>query len=166
MTFRPSIDPKTRNDLKQIYDQMMWLAKCPNVSPSKARAWYTHIVAESMKRRLRHFTGKVSVAAAADPSGVLRLEHFMRIQTTLTKLVERHLKLKRPNPSEFIRVVCECELVHIVTFQENYDAMRAGGDYKKAGIKLRSWGSLPKATQQILWDKMLRGKVANAQEYS
>jgi hypothetical protein len=89
----------------------------------------------------------------------------MRIQTKLTSLVEAHLKLKKPNPSDFIRVLLDCEQVHIVTLKENYDAMRAGGDYEKAGIKLVDWHSISLQQRQVLWAKMLRGKVANAGQY-
>jgi len=80
-------------------------------------------------------------------------------------LVEEHLKLKKPNPHDFIRVLLDCERVHIVTLKENYDAMRADGNYQKAGIKLVAWRSIPLQIRQVLWAKMLRGKVANAGQY-
>jgi hypothetical protein len=56
--------------------------------------------------------------------------------------------------------------VHIVTFSENYAAMRADGNYRKAGIKLLAWRSIPTERRQVLWLKMLRGKVANAKDFS
>jgi hypothetical protein len=154
-----------RAELVAIYDQVMWLARQPNVAPSKARAWYTHVMAGRVVRRLRQFTGKVSRRAAEKKGATLRLEHYKRMQTTLTSLVERHKALKKPHPEEFIRVLIECERVHIVTFEENYAAMRAGGNYRKAKIELIPWRDLPIDRQAVLWKKMLRGRVANAQAY-
>lgn len=142
------------------------LAARTKVTPSMARAWYTHVVAGRLSRRIRHFSGKVSHEAITDSKATLRLEHHARIQTTLTHLVAAHLKRKRPNPQEFIRVVLECENVHIVTFAENYAAMRNGGNYRRAGIKLIAWRTIPKERRQILWTKMLRGKVANATQFA
>ena len=165
MATSSKIEPVLLAELEALYMQVMWLAEQPKVTASMARAWYTHVVAERVKRRIRQFTGKVSRAAASDPSATLRLEHYMRIQTKLTSLVEAHRKLKKPNPRGFIRVLLDCEQVHIVTLQENYDAMRAGGDYRKAGIKLIAWRSIPLEQRQVLWTKMLRGKVANADQY-
>lgn len=68
----------------------MWLAARPNVTPSVARSWYTHATAERLKRHVRMFTGRVS-KRASEFEEELRLEHFLRIQTTLTQLVEKHL---------------------------------------------------------------------------
>jgi hypothetical protein len=161
------IDPALREDLLALYEQVMWLASRPKVTPSMARGWYTHVVAGRFTRRIRYFSGKVSQAAvASDPSAMLRLEHHQRIQAKLTELVGAHSKLKRPKPEEFIRLVLECENVHIVTFAENYDAMRAGGDYRKAGIKLISWSRIPSERREVLWKRMLRGRVSNASEFS
>lgn len=142
MTTCPEIEPVLLAELEALYLQVMWLAKQPKVTASMARAWYTHVVAERVKRRIRIFTGKVSQATLSDPSATLRLEHYMRIQTTLTSLVEAHLKFKKPDPHDFIRVLLDCERVNIVTLKENYDAMRAGGDYQKAGIALVDWHSI------------------------
>ena len=83
----------------------MWLAARQNVTPSMARAWYTHIVAGRFISRIRQFSGKVSQTAASDPAAVLRLEHHSRIQTKLTCLVTAHSKLRRPKPKEFIDMV-------------------------------------------------------------
>lgn len=165
MTICPEIEPVLLAELEALYTQVMWLAEQPKVTASMARAWYTHVVAERVKRRIRKFTGKVSQATLADPSTTLRLEHYMRIQSKLTSLVEEHLKLKKPNPNDFIRVLLDCERVHIVTLKENYDAMRAGGDYQKAGITLVDWDSISLQQRQLLWAKMLCGKVANADQY-
>lgn len=140
----------------------MWLAARPNVTPSMARAWYTHVVAGKFVKRIRHFSGKVSLEAISNPSAPLRLEHHCRMQETLTSLVGEHLKSKRPSKQKFIQTLIESENVHIVTFGENYAALRHDGNYRNAGIRLASWRSIPAATRQILWSKMLRGKVANA----
>jgi hypothetical protein len=160
------IDRTIREDLLTLYEDVMWLASRPKVTPSMARAWYTHVVAGRFTRRIRCFSGKVSQAAASDPSAVLRLEHHLRIQAKLTELVGAHHKLKRPKPEEFIRLVLECENVHIVTFAENYKAMHHGGNYRKAGIKLISWSRIPSERRQVLWKRMLRGRVSNAGEFS
>jgi hypothetical protein len=160
------ISPVLRAELIGIYEEVMWLARRPRVTAGNARAWYTHIMSETVKRRLRRFTGKVSRLAAESESATLRLEHYKRIQTTLTALAERHREVKKPNPDEFIRVLLDCERVHIVTFEENYAAMRADGNYRKAGIELLPWRSLSPQRQAVLWKKMLRGKVANASAYA
>ena len=166
MSPRFRLNPQVRDDLRAIYEEIMWLARRPNVRPSAARAWYTHVMSGSVRRRVRKFSGKVSQRAVRSKDGPLRLEHYKRMQTTLTKLVERHLVRKKGSPSEFIRVVMDCERVHIVTFAENYLAMRAKGNYRKAGIKLRTWQSIPKKRQIALWRSLLRGKVANAESFA
>jgi hypothetical protein len=146
-----------------IYAQMMWLAKRPGVTASNARAWFTHVMAETVKRRLRRFSGKVSESAAAKESATLRLEHFKRINATLTSLVVRHRE--KQNPDEFIRVLLDCERVHIVTVEENYAVMRAEGSYRKAKVKLLPWHSLPPKRRTVLWKSILHGRVANARKY-
>jgi hypothetical protein len=162
---KTKINPAVRLRLLALYDEMMWLANRGNVTASTARSWYTH-VGHRVKLKLRRFTGKVSKSAAEDDSATLRLEHFERIQYNLTKLVGRHRKNKKPNPDEFIRVLLKCEQVHIVTLRENYDAMRAKGDYSKAGITLLPWHKISPARRSVLWRKMLRGKVANSSAYA
>ena len=153
------------NQLALVYEEVMWLAERPNTTPASARSWYTHVAAVTLRRRVRRFTGKVSDAAATDERAILRLEHFKRIQTTLTQLVARHLKTGR-NVEEFIRTVIDYEQVHIVTMAENYDAMKAKGDYTLAKISLRDWRSLPTERQRDLWRKVLNGKVSNAAEFA
>lgn len=161
-----NLDPELRAALVSIYEEVMWLARRPNVSPSRARGWYTHIMADSVKLRLRNFTGRVSQEAVVTQGVDLRLEHYMRIQTTLTALVDRHRAAESPNAEEFIRTVVDYERVHIVTAKENYDAMRARGDYLKAGIILVPWADIPSKRRLELWRKMLRGRVANAAAYA
>jgi hypothetical protein len=158
------IDPQTDQRLSSLYEEVMWLASRPNITPSMARAWYTHVVANRLRGKIRFFSGKVSSEALTDPQAVLRLEHHARIQTTLTSLVSTNIK--HQDKEHFIRTLLECENVHIVTFAENYAAMRHKGDYKLAGIKLVSWSKAPAESRKILWSKMLRGKVANASTFA
>lgn len=153
-----------RAALLSIYDEIMWLSSRPNVTPSKARAWYTHIMAETLKRHIRQFTGKVSRAAVAGEGTGLRLEHYKRIQTTLTDLVTRH-QANGHDPDEFIRTLVDFESVHVVTIEENYAAMRAKGDYAQAGIELVEWEEVPSERRAELWKSMLHGKVANAAQF-
>jgi hypothetical protein len=150
--------------LTAVYEEVMWLARRPNTSPSAARAWYTHIASVRLRRHLRIFSGLVS-HQALEPNAVLRLEHFKRLQTTLTKLVAEHLRKGISDPGEFVRVVTDCEQVHIVTTRENYEAMKAGGDYSTAGISLLAWESIAPETQRALWAKVLKGRISNAQDF-
>jgi hypothetical protein len=159
------IDPVIRSKLVALHEEIMWLAARPNISPSMARAWYTHVCAGKFIRHIRLFSGKVSQEAISDLGATLRLEHHARIQTTLTGLVTAHLKRKRPSAHEFVRTVVDSENVHIVTFAENYAAMSNDGNYRRAGIKLVAWRSIPIERRQVLWAKMLRGKVANAAQF-
>ena len=159
-----SNDQKIKDRLGEIYEEVMWLAHRSHVSPSAARAWYTHVASNSIKRYIRMFSGKVSLLAL-NPDETLRLEHFKRMQTTLTKLVDRHVLKGAYDKNEFIRAVLDCEQVHIVTLQENYAAMKADGNYQKAGISLVAWSSIPSEQKVFLWRKMLRGKVANADKF-
>ena len=154
-----------RDALRSIYEEVMWLANRPNVTPGRARAWYTHIMAESVKRRLRQFTGHVSKAAVNLRDGQLMLEHYLRIQTALSSLVERHRTGNLTDADEFVDLLIKYEQVHIVTRAENYAAMRAKGDYEVAGIALAVWADIPCDRQAVLWRTMLRGRVANAAEY-
>ncbi len=159
------VTTEVRAALETIYEEIMWLSRLPNVTPSKARAWYTHVMAGTLSRHLRRFTGQVSVLASESPNEPLMLEHFKRIQTTLSDLVERHRRDGRVFSDEFVRLVVEYEQVHIVTRSQNYAAMRAKGDYTAAGIELRVWSTIPPSRQTELWLSMLRGKVANARDY-
>ena len=150
--------------LTSIYKQVMWLARQPEITPANARGWYTHVVSARLRRDVRRFTGEVSKQALKE-GATLRLEHFKRIQTELTKLITRHLK-EVDSAKEFVKMVIDYEQVHIVTLKENYEAMKAKGDYKKAGIELIKWKDIPHKKQNFLWGKMLRGKVSNANEFS
>lgn len=161
---RLTIDNKLDEELSAVYEEIMWLAARPNVTPSVARSWYTHATVERLKKKVRMFTGRVSERAAMFEEE-LRLEHFLRIQTTLTQLVERHLTEDYRDAREFISTIKRCEQVHIVTRSENYAAMRAKGSYQEADINLVDWSTLDYDRQLKLWTRMLRGKVANHREY-
>jgi hypothetical protein len=152
-----------RSRLSETYEEIMWLAHRPNVTPTAARAWYTHIAHLTVRRDIRQFTGKVSLEAANDSQAVLRLEHFKRIQNTLTKLVAEHIARDIRDAEEFITTLINCELVHLVTAPQNYDAMKARGNYSEAGIVLLDWSEVPKERRAFIWQKVLKGKVANAQ---
>jgi len=165
MTSHLDLDPQLYAELKSIYEEVMWLSARPNVTPGRARAWYTHIMAEAVKRRLRRFSGKVSETAASDSDGPLILEHFKRIQTTLSALVACHRTEQLNDPDAFVTTLVEFEQVHIVTRAENYAAMRAKGNYRQAGIVLLPWEKLTESRRVELWQKMLRGKVANADAF-
>lgn len=151
--------------LVSLYDEMMWLARRPGVSPSMARAWYTHIVSTKLARKIRFFTGEVSSAAIADPKQRLTLEHFKRLQTRLTAMVESDAAGDQ-NAEAFIRLLRDLEQVRITTVAENYAAMKADGDYGIAGIELVSWDDIPVDVQQVLWKRVLNGKVMNYEAYA
>lgn len=108
----------------------------------------------------------MSERAAREKEGPLRLEPYKRTQTTLAKLVERHVATKKRNPDEFVDVVLTFERVHVLTIAENYSAMRAKGNYRKAGIKLVAWRSLSENRRKVWWRNLLRGKVANAGRFA
>ena len=159
-----SVAPEAKIILTPIYEEVMWLAQRKNITPSDAPSWYTHVTANKYRKNLRKFTGFVS-EKALDSNATLRLEHFKRMQTTLTQLVANHLKSGKNDPNEFAQTVVDCEQVHIVTVRENYEVMKADGDYQKAGILLKNWNTLPMDARRILWKKTLKGRVSNAQEF-
>ena len=86
----------------------------------------------------------------------------VNVRCASSRIVER---IGISNPGEFIRVVTECEQMHIVTFRENYEVVIANGDYHKADITLVPWADIPPETQRVLWSKKLRGQVCNAEEF-
>jgi len=165
MPIATDISPSVLAKLTSIYEEIMWLAQRPNIKPAAARAWYTHIAHLGVRRDIRRFTGKVSREAAADDASALRLEHFKRIQTTLTQLVAKHIESGAHDCTEFINIVIDFEQVHIVTSSENYAAMKAKGDYAIAGIDLLDWSELPTERRRVLWKKVLNGKVSNSRDF-
>ncbi|MCK9589988.1 MAG: hypothetical protein M0Q93_11590 [Terrimicrobiaceae bacterium] len=152
--------------LRLIYAEIMWLASREHVTPSVARAWYTHVTAQSLRKSIRRFTGFVSAQAASAIDSPLRLEHFKRIQTSLTALVSKHKQKNLNRPKEFVDLVLDYEQVHIVTVSENYAAMKAKGNYADASIHLVHWNDIPSDRQAYLWKRMLRGRVSNAVDYA
>ena len=158
------VGPIERERLTAIYEQMMWLARQRFVTPGSARAWYTHLMSEPIKRRIRKFTGLVSIKAAARAVPV-RLEHFGRIHRSLTRLIETHLEQPRLGAADFVRDVVDWEQVNIVTFQENYAVRKAEGDYAAANVRLMRWDDLDAERRLVLGKSRLRGRVANAAEF-
>ena len=161
-----SIDAKYREKLRSVYAEVMWLSSRPNVTPSRARSWYTHVMAVSLAPKLRCFTGMVSSTAVHGKNQPLVLEHYKQMQAILTALVDRHCKAGLKDCDEFIRTVADCEQVHIVTRSENYAARRARGDYRQAGIILIPWKDLPEPRRIELWRQKLYRKVANAGSFA
>jgi hypothetical protein len=151
--------------LLSLYEEMMWLAARPGITASMARAWYTHIVSTKLARKIRFFTGEVSMAAISDPSQRLTLEHFKRLPTRLTSLVENDVR-NGPNPGAFVSLLRDLEQVRITTVQENYSAMKSDGDYAVAGIELVVWDDIPLDVRQVLWKRVLNGKVMNYAAYA
>lgn len=100
----PEIPPAVYARWASIYEEVMWLGERSH-TPSAAGAWYTHVAVQPLRRQVCRFTGKVSYAAATDEDAILRLEHFKRLQTTMTQLVALHLKTRTRDAAEFIRMV-------------------------------------------------------------
>lgn len=151
--------------LTPVYEEVMWLARRrKQVSAALARSWYTHVTSVTLRKHFRKFSGKVSRKALV-PNAEIRLEHFNRLQTRLTNLVIKHRDGAINDPNEFIREVIECEQVHIVERMENYEAMRAKGDYSKTGIVLEDWNKIQPEIRWLLWSKALNGRVSNANEF-
>lgn len=164
MSPRAGYPPEVEARLRSVYDEMMWLAQRTDTTAAAARSWYTHVAAVALRNKVRIFTGLVSKKALR-PGAELRLEHYKRIQTRLTSLVSQHLDSRTRVPEEFLLLIQECERVHIVTRLENHEAMKADGDYRRAGIELVSWRSMSPESQSFLWKRVLQGRVANAAKY-
>ncbi|MBK9625048.1 MAG: hypothetical protein IPO38_11165 [Rhodocyclaceae bacterium] len=98
-------------------------------------------------------------------NGPLMLEHFQRIQTTLTSWWSDIGAEQISDPNDFVKTLVQFEQVHIVTRAENYAAMRAKGNYREAGIDLLPWKKIDPERRAELWRRMLRGKVANADAF-
>src|SRR6478736_5054637 len=90
-TQKPVLPQEVKARLHSIYEEVMWLARRPNTTSSMAKAWHTHVAGVRLATKLRLFSGLASKAAIEEEGVTWRLEHFKRIQTTLTQLVERHL---------------------------------------------------------------------------
>lgn len=152
--------------LSAIYEEMMCLARRSDVTAGRARGRYAHIIANTVRLKIRRFSGQVSKEAITTSRMNLLLEHYKRIQPTLTQLVERHKSEGVNDPGEFIRTLIDYEQVHIVATRQSYDAMKARGDSALAGIVLVPWVTIPENRQRELWKTMLRGKFANASDFA
>ena len=159
------VDDSVRKELAECYEEVMYLAGRPNVTPQRARAWYSEVRCRQFKTRIRMFTGMVSEKAIKGVNERLVLEHHKRLSHTISNLITKHIGDKADNPEEFIESVLKCEKVNITTDQENHKAQAAGGDYKAAGIILVKWGGIDTKRKFELWNNMLRGRVANADEF-
>lgn len=152
-------------ELTECYEELMYLANRPNVSPQRARAWYSAVRREQFKRKLCMFSGMVSENAVSELNSKLVLEHYNRLQSTLSELLEKHVNGSIYSAEEFIETILNCEKVHIVTDAENHSAKAAKGDYECANIKLLKWEDIDVQRKIDLWNKKLKGHVANADEF-
>jgi hypothetical protein len=148
-----------------IYEDMIWLASRPHNTEARARAWYSQVWSGALKRQVRLFSGRVSRAAAADVNGSLCLEHYERLAARITELLNQQFVNSIVDHREFLALIEECEQVNITTDQENHAIQAARGDYGVAGIDLIDWLHLTIETRQILFNRKIRGQVANANEY-
>jgi hypothetical protein len=152
--------------LHQIYEDLMWLASRPHVSPCRARAWYSQVFATALAPKVRHFTGRVSRKAALDPMGRLCLEHYDRLAFNLSRLIESDLANGIRDPDAFVALIQRCERVNITTDEENHIVQATGGDYEAARVELLDWADLSQDLRVTLWKRLLRRRVANAQDYA
>lgn len=154
-----------RSDLESCYEEIMYLADRPNVSPQRARAWYSSVRREQFKRSICMFTGMVSEKAIVDVNENLVLEHPERLSYTISKLISKHAEDKTYNPEEFVDSVIRCEKVNITTDRENHAVRKAEGDYESAKIILIEWRKIDEQRRIELWKNKLNGAVANADEF-
>lgn len=162
MAFAPSIEER----LTAIYEDLMWLAGRPHVSPRQARAWYSQVLATAMASKVRRFTGMVSLQAISNINNKLVLEHYNRLSYSISRMIEYHLANNISAPSEFIKLVDVCERVNITTAEENQRVQRESGSYAAAEIQLTAWSTLSTQDQNFLWRTKLRGKVSNATDFA
>lgn len=155
-----------RNRLVGIYEDMIWLSRREHVTPARARAWYTAVMSESMKTKVRMFTGRVSRAAVEADEGNLVLEHYNRLSRSLTEMLESHVKSGNHDANAFLCLIEDCERVNITTVDENHRVQSKKGDYQQAGIVLLDWKAIEKDKRHSLWRKKLRNQVANHHEYA
>jgi hypothetical protein len=153
--------------LTAIYEDLIWLSRRPHVTQARARAWYSAVWSEALKRNVRLFSGRVSRAALEDINGTLCLEHYKRLSASLTDLLKKHSSNNHPySPEEFIKLIEDCERVNITTAKENRNVQTKNGNYADAGIELVEWVSIPREDQILLWKCWLKNKVSNAAEYA
>lgn len=155
-----------RAKLTAIYEDLMWLAARPHLTPARARAWYSAVMREMIKRQVCLFTGYVSRAALTAPNDELVLEHYNRLSHSLTALLSAHKGARMHNPSEFILLIESCEKVNITTKRENQIIQQSQGNYAGAGIELMEWNNIENDKRRLLYHTKLRGKVANYADYA
>ena len=80
--------------------------------------------------------------------------------------MERQRGQTAPDSDGFVDWLLQAEQVHIVTRAEDYAAWRCAGDYAAAGITLVEWSDIPAGRRSALWRRMLRGRVANAGDFT
>jgi len=145
--------------LTRVYEVIMSMAEVNGGFLKSARALrggYTHWIGPELAREIRRFDGMVSRAAIENGTHIgLVAEHFHKIQTNLTKLIDRHLE-EGQNALEFVEAVKRMEEVRITTKAENYELGKKliGGEYSKAGIELVSWQDVPDEARIFLRKKL------------
>lgn len=161
-----SYPPEIVSRLTSVYEELIWLASRPYVTPRQARAWYSAVLAETLKRKVRRFSGLVSQAALDQIDGRLVLEHFNRLSHSISRLLELHISERIADPSAFVALIEQCEQVHITTEQENHRIRESGGDYGLASVIMVEWRSIDAASRGKLYRRKLRGQVANSAEFA
>jgi hypothetical protein len=162
MPFPPAVVER----LTSTYEELMWLANRPHVTPRQARAWYSQVLAKPMAPKVRRFTGSVSRQAIENINEKLVLEHYNRLSHSLSRLIETHIEGEINDPTPFLVLIEQCEQVNITTDEENHRVQDAAGDYEAANIELVEWNTLSAQDRVFLWQTKLRGKVSNATEYA
>jgi hypothetical protein len=72
------------------YEIIMTTVRCGLLNARGARAGYTHWLAGEFSKEVRTFSGFVSESAINHGTNVgLVLEHYLRIQTELTSLIQK-----------------------------------------------------------------------------
>jgi hypothetical protein len=162
MPFPPAVAER----LASTYEELMWLANRPHVTPRQARAWYSQVLAIPMAPKVRRFTGRVSRKAIENINEKLVLEHYNRLSHSLSRLIETHIEQGINDPTPFLVLIEQCEQVNITTDEENHRVQDAAGDYEAANIELVEWNTLSAQDRAFLWQTKLRGKVSNATDYA
>lgn len=69
------LPPAVRKALASLHDEVMWLAARPGVTPSMARAWYTHVVADRLTSLVQAHRGLKSPNVHAFIRTLVKLEN-------------------------------------------------------------------------------------------
>ena len=150
--------------LQSHYEEFIWLAKRPFVTPGQARGWYSQIMGHTLASKIRLFSGMASKKAIENPSENLVLEHYSRLSFELSCLIKRHIKENIEDSNEFIELIERCERVHITTNAENQQVQATKGCYRTAGIDLVEWSRIEPMIREKLYPK-LKNKVCNANDF-